>query len=494
MMELRRSARGDERGAVAVIVALVAVVLFSAAALAVDFSSLAMERQKLHDHIDSAAHAGAYKLPDKPSEAISDALAIATAQDSSLTPSADLFCVIASDGATTPGPVSSQVPAVCNPGSGGPGTKAKYPLMRCNASICAIPCATTGRCNAITVSDAKNVNYAFAPIMGINQGNTGSVASSACKGGCGAASPNPLDVAIVADRTGSMSDTDRNEMVAGIKSMLEKMTPSLQFVSFGTIGPTKQSPGTCLTTPVAGKLTNKLITTTSSKSSENKQLYKWMALPFSKDYLGTDGKVNTTSNLIKALNCLDSSSTGTHLAAPMKAAARYLKNKDGSNIDALTAANPRLGTIRKVIIFETDGQPNEDINDATVDLELSSSDPNYPGSPTVSTACDRLNAVADKAKAAGILIITVAYNLDQSVNCSSSPKLSVAQSLARAASVDSSGNASDVDGDCKNSTDRATENGDGDFFFCAASGDNMSSIFVSALNAVTTGIRLFQMP
>ena len=62
-LEARAKRERDETGAVAVLVVLLAIVVFACAALAVDISSLAMERQKLHDHVDSAAHAGAFELP-----------------------------------------------------------------------------------------------------------------------------------------------------------------------------------------------------------------------------------------------------------------------------------------------------------------------------------------------------------------------------------------------------------------------------------------------
>ena len=47
---------------------------------------------------------------------------------------------------------------------------------------------------------------------------------------------------------------------------------------------------------------------------------------------------------------------GTTLAAPMKAAAKYLLGLTANNLGNLPARTP---TPRKVIIFETDGQPNE---------------------------------------------------------------------------------------------------------------------------------------
>ena len=71
--------------------------------------------------------------------------------------------------------------------------------------------------------------------MGIDHGDTGSVASVACKGSCGSEAPNPLDVVVVADRTPSMSDSNRTAMVNGIQSMLKTMDSSQQYVALATI-------------------------------------------------------------------------------------------------------------------------------------------------------------------------------------------------------------------------------------------------------------------
>jgi len=48
--------------------------------------------------------------------------------------------------------------------------------------------------------------------------------------------------------------------------------------------------------------------------------------------------------------------------------------------------------------------------------------------------------------------------------------------------------------DCSTTTGRNTENADGDFFFCAASGTDMASIFVTGLSQISQGIRLIQLP
>lgn len=54
---------GEERGAVAVIFALVLVILFGAVAFAVDLSRLYHERQVLQNAVDFGALAGAQDLP-----------------------------------------------------------------------------------------------------------------------------------------------------------------------------------------------------------------------------------------------------------------------------------------------------------------------------------------------------------------------------------------------------------------------------------------------
>ena len=248
-MKLLRSTarRRDERGATAVIVGLLSTVLFASAALAVDISSLAMERQRLHDHVDSAAHAGAFALPGTGTEAQAAALSMANGQDGDLNlsagPNTKLLCVVASTGVARE-VQASQIPSTCNPGPpGAPFTESRYPGLKCNTYICAIPCATgaAAKCNTIEVRANKPVDYGFAPVIGINQGNTGSVASAACRGSCGAEVPNPLDIVIMADRTASMPSADRAQMKMAILNSLRTMTPSLHHVAFGALAKSRET-------------------------------------------------------------------------------------------------------------------------------------------------------------------------------------------------------------------------------------------------------------
>ena len=51
-----------------------------------------------------------------------------------------------------------------------------------------------------------------------------------------------------------------------------------------------------------------------------------------------------------------------------------------------------------------------------------------------------------------------------------------------------------ADSACSTPDERTTENGDGDFYYCAATGSELGPIFASAINAVSSSIRLIQMP
>ena len=208
-------------------------------------------------------------------------------------------------------------------------------------------------CNTIRVSSERGVPFDFAPAGGIAHGSTGTQISVACRGSCGSVAANPMDVVVVSDRTGSMEVVDRNAMVNGIRSMLGVMTPAQQFVSLGTIGRSKttsRSTAAC----GSGGLT---------AAEHRRQRGLWVPLKFYDDYLDSSGALNSSSNIAKALTCIDggASSTGTALAAPLKAAARYVLGSpdDSNNVLSELDGNSRVGEIRTVVIFETDGQPNE---------------------------------------------------------------------------------------------------------------------------------------
>ena len=235
------------------------------------------QKHQLNDTLDAAAQAGAYDLPGSSTTAKADALAFALAHDpietGSLEPNVDFWCIVASKLASgVYQPDSTQMPSTCYPGTGaytaGVNYKTTGRKISCSTKICAIPCvepvSNTGTpkiaCNTIRVFQGRTVAFAFAPAGGIQQGSTGNVVSVACKGSCGTIAPNPMDVAIVADRTGSMDSADLIAMRDGIKGMLQVMTPEQQYVALGTIGratvsstPSTEPSGAC--SPASGSAT-----------------------------------------------------------------------------------------------------------------------------------------------------------------------------------------------------------------------------------------------
>ncbi|MCZ4499585.1 MAG: hypothetical protein JWQ74_2138 [Marmoricola sp.] len=574
-MKAPRTARRGETGAVAIMFALLATVLMGAAALSVDFASQVNERQKLQDAMDAGAEAGAYQLPTNGTKATSDAAKYAKAADAAATPDVTFYCVVASMPSGSLWVLdTSQIPSVCNPASAK--VASTYTGLRCGSTICSIPCKPSlgDVCNTIRASDSKDVPFTFARAIGQSKGGTGAVDSVACRGSCGTIPPNPLDVAVVADRTGSMSSTDVNSMITGIKAMLKVMTPSQQYVALGSIGrASSTAPSSCKSSPSTSATTG-----------------PWIPTPFTTGYLNAAGTdVSTTSQLIKDITCLNTaSSTGTSLAAPFKSAARYLLGSEvGASNNLASLPDRTTGTPRKVLIFETDGQPNETAATAGTPALTSSADvfSNYasyvtntthtgpvatPVTVTTTTgsgtkkvtinttttyntttntttntynggqnACGNLSAVAANAKAAGILVVTIAYNLsgvtcDENnptppANASStvdgavttvsdvlSGKVRTIQQtvtrtvtnviwsapvgsqvtgvLAGAASSTTAGVASTNDKDCSTTAGRTAENADGDYFFCAATGTDMAPIFKTALSQASSGIRLVRLP
>lgn len=464
-----------DKGAVTIIVALLTVGMLAMMALAVDLGRLMYERQKLRNTLDAAAQAGAYELPSNGTAARTMALSFAAANDPNSHPTVTLWCVVSSTGSTRQVPANA-VGSTCYPGAG-PYTTTTYPGLKCTTTLCSIPCpATSGvTCNAITVREDRAVPFYFAPVIGLLQGNTGSMVSSSCKGACGTPPTNPMDVVVVADRTGSMSTTNRNAMVSAIKGMLQMMTPLMQYVAFGTIGKSKS--GACLTTGATS------VTQLGST---------WIPIDFSNNYvtMGSSSPpyaVNASSNLVSGLNCLAASSTGTWLASPMKSAARYLLGLDANNLGSLPS---RSGTVRKAIIFETDGEPNETALSGSTDITVAGD----IGNATGEIACSNLLSVANQAKAQGILVISVAFGGANTVYCSGGSSGTLVRNvLAGIASPDPRGGPSLANG-CATAADILAENNDGDYFYCAATGTDLAPLFVTALGQLNSHSRFMALP
>jgi hypothetical protein len=253
------------------------------------------------------------------------------------------------------------------------------------------------------------VPYIFAPVIGLGEGGTGATVSVACRGSCGRGTSGPVDIVVLADRTGSMSANLTTEQNA-ILGAMETMDPNYVHVAVGALGyATRPASGTgsgCAIWPGSGSVT---LTRPSSPQG-------WLPLPLSNTFGGKYG-LNLSDDIVRELKtsistspartCFSyqSSGTGTWLTTPLRVASRYLLNMTPTGI---TGGQPLQANGGKAIIFETDGDPGEsNLGTFSAGSPLGSSA--NVGSSSSATACSNFSQVATAAKAAGVLIAFVKY-------------------------------------------------------------------------------------
>lgn len=534
--------RKGERGAVAIVVAISLMMLMAAAAIGIDIAKLAYERQTLQNSLDAAAAAGVLKLPDDPPSAILEAEKFASAnmvgaQLGSITPSVALRCVTSYNTATN-SPDWATVLAVCGISSH------TFDPLDCNeeTGICSVKCTAADHCNTIVVKYNKTVDYSFGPAIGIPTGQTGTVVSAACRGYCGTVAPNPMDVVVMADRTPSMADGFRTtdpttgktyttpsgsfaNMKSGIEDMLGSMNEDQQYVAFGTIAISWPSTSNKVAEPSGGDAFTDATYQSCSwygcswDSSFKKWHFKgsWVPIGFTNDYTKTDTATGVTSvdmskTLGKSVGQLDisdstvtypsstsgkstSSNEGTHLAAALKGAVRYLLNTDPVADLGLPKRPEEFGIPKKAIIFETDGSPSEIFNSDSSATSLSNDlDIGYAGNGN-KKSCDNFTEVANAAKAAGVRLIMIGVGSVNQATCGTSngSPLFVRDVLAAAASPRKSGKASDAF-DCTQPGMTDSENIDQDNYFCAATSADLKSVFIAAMGSLTDKSKLMSLP
>lgn len=171
--------------------------------------------------------------------------------------------------------------------------------------------------------------------------------------------------------------------------------------------------------------------------------------PVIDSYLNADGSLNTASDLVRTINCVQPGHlfTGTDLATPIEFAWQYLRDH----------ARPNVKT---GIIFETDGTPQ-----------------------TQNYTCAQATAAANAAKAAGIEVFTIGFGVAGQV-CPDNTGRSTITQLASMATNSSSTSTTQCD---------ANENVDGDHFFCQPAGSDLSEVFRAAAVQLIGGSRLVQL-
>ncbi len=451
-MLLRPAVKGRERGQIIVLFAMAIVVMLVFASMVVDVGLLRNARQNLVNTLDAAALAGGTKLPVDGSvagaAAEANGLINSTIQANypGLPVSAYTIaykCVI---GALPDGKpdIARDVPWVCDL-SGSLGWTVSTSLEEKQAAFTgAGPTRVSNcnpvsgdKCNTVVITGSATQNYSFGRVVGINSGNTGAVVSVACNGPCGADPSTPVDVVLIMDRTGSMTENSRCpdqvqggltptpardvvcEITAvrnGADALLSVFDPALVRVALGTIGPSRvttsgepvqaacppDTSGAPRSTSWLRDLASPANQVYGVGHSPREEVdffdpaYRRMWIPVG--FTGLDivtpavawreaystivdgvGVTNQSSQIWKAISCFTSYTHGTNLDTPVSMAATWLNTYGRASV-------------KKVIILETDGSP-----------ALGASDPEH--------TCNAANNTARDAKALGIEIFTIGFGI-----------------------------------------------------------------------------------
>lgn len=464
----------SEEGVVAVLTALLMVVLLTAVAFTIDLGRLRHEKQTLQNAVDLSSLAGAGYLPAQGAAQATAAInmartiAIANAPELAAAPASlqiSFKCVV-SDPEGDGGQNSSDLGFACGPASVGAWSGAgTWTLKPGRASHVCDPNAGD-KCNTIVVRASNIVPYYFAPVIGINQGGTGVVQGAACTGTCGNPAA-PLDVVMVLDRTTSMTSADLRNLKDGAHAVLDAYDANQQWVGFVSL-PYGQPANKCNVNATQN------YPTSSGGTNPTDPTNTWMGYPIDHSYDNPDGTVNANSGLWRAINCMTQGNTPTVNVtgmSPLNQQGRGQTNL-GDPLDAanwMLAHQGRTG-VPKVIIFETDGQANQ---------------PWLVGRGP----CDFLNTQATQAKNAGETIYTIAYGLDNPpVKCTDpsttgSPFYNVFATTNLAAAATNSSD--DLPGGCA-----ATENHDGDNYFCTPGSADLDPVFRSVAQTSVRKSRL----
>jgi hypothetical protein len=454
-----------------VLFGMTVVLMVAMAALVVDIGLEVRSGHWLSNTLDAAVLAGVSQLPDDATEAETLLVRFALENDIDLTAGdidVDFYCIVG-DRNNDGQPDSLDLGITCDPGV------STAPPFICVDGLCTAPCdpAAGHKCNTIQARSTKILDYFFAPVIGIDQGDV-SRAAQACIGLCGLAPVGPVDIGIIIDRTGSMSSSDLNNAKTAVLAVLHFLDPEFQRVSLGVLGASDPN-NLCQDSDPAGG------------GWGGSDPGTWLPVPLSDDFKDNpdldvtgDGipDLDSTSLLVQTVQCLQTSSQGTNLGSPISDDAF---GRPDMLTELLSGGNL---TERKGIIFLSDGQATKP--------DSSSLDNNNP--------CEYAANMAQKAKDAGIEIVTIGFGIDGSDNdCtdSSGPysgtggwfssSVRATQLLADMATQVSEDNCAAGNYDA--------ENYDDDHFFCEPKSEDLRGVFVRAAALLAnTGARLVSIP
>ena len=353
----------DARGQVIVLVVVALVGLLGMCALVIDVGYLYWNQRHLQASADAAALAGAMQLPD-PATSLSVAQQFGT----------------------------------------GSGAKNRDSRLSNVSETISTKCLTSipgcDPVNAVVVDETATVNTFFMQLFGVNFAHV-HVRATACSP-CGV---KPLDIMLVLDRTGSMCQdsngnndpacTDLNNARNGMKTFLGFLDPKVDWVGLSVLPPAASMAAKC---------------STPSSSNYNSTTAPYLLVPLSKDYKLSSGALNTSSNLVSTINCVQGGG-GTAYANAIESAQAELDAHGRSDV-------------QDVIVFLSDGAANIG--------------PSYysTSSPYRTQPCHQGGTSAGYSKAKGTIVYSIGYALaDDTGGCTSytgaaeKPAITVTQAL-----------------------------------------------------------------
>ncbi len=260
-----KSGHKKEQGQILFLFEIVLIVILAFAALVIDIGFLRNNRQILVNAIDAGALAGGTVLPvqntslaDNPVTKLkggNDAkkLIDASVQHTypgisySATASPDTYqityrCLIGADPTGKPW-ISRDIPTVCDPSK----SLKRAPVVDDFEGAGTVRFTNCDpykgdKCNVVYVTAVTITKFNIGPVIGVNQGSSGSVSSAACKGECGAAPVVPVDAVIILDRTMSMAGSSGGadkitSLKTAAKTVLSVYDPSQQRIALALTGP-----------------------------------------------------------------------------------------------------------------------------------------------------------------------------------------------------------------------------------------------------------------
>ena len=479
--------RRTEHGQALIVFVLTIVVIMAFASVVIDLGLLRTDTARLQNALDAGALAGAQQLPATGAAATGSGGVTATVTKFVLAnyPSAKnlsvtYYCLVPAD--STGKADTTQIPVLC---SNFPSTS----KFTCSGATCDAICdptvtpagaPSTESCDMIGVTATDIQPFAFGQFVGVPNGTVNGAGGGGNPVSYAANTPSltPVDLALIVDRTGSMSGVDTQNAQAAAATLVKKTTwggvtagpifnPALQWVAFGLLGPSAPTSG-CKSVP-AGTI----------GTATNADLFRWVPIGLSGVGAPAAGPNQVSaqdySAVIAAINCYTNSGTGTDLADPI-AMAQY-------ELDTYGHAGHRQG-----IILETDGQPNT----ATSTRGVTGS--NFCAAAVAAAA----NAKADhKISAQGIEIYTIGFGLDGSNNVKCPDTSGSSQGNTARQTLVGMASSPALDNNCSTVTNTPIA-GQVDHFFCvpksSGTSANLAGVFQAVASSLASGSHLVQLP